>query len=111
MPIDGIKKDPESRERSREQGEFGYHIIEAGVNGHGAGNGLQPAGFKYSWICAVGGDAVVQHTNEYGVDTASRTFSAGENFDKGSWVPGLFSGINVTTGKIRACIAYESAQV
>ena len=118
MAIDGKVKTKDERTVATEQAEFGWHDLSADADTYGNGNGVQPTGFKYSGIRAISGAAVVEFINERGVDDDSREFiTEGDGalseapFDQGSYEPGLFSSVTVTTGVIRCYIAYETPEL
>lgn len=68
-------------------------------------SGFSPvSGEKYSGFIPKGGDATVTFTNDRGGANAS-----GEVFDKGVYVPGLFSVLTVSSGTVIAFIAPDNA--
>lgn len=78
------------------QGFNGMRFIDSGFS--------PVSGEKYSGFIPKGGDATVTFTNDRGGEDAS-----GEAFDKGVYVPGLFSVLTVSSGTVIAFIAPDNA--
>lgn len=107
-----MAKTREERSDVREQGEHGWHDIDASADTFGNGNGVGPLGYKYSGLIAIGGAATFTALNERGYDNDAKNLVEAP-LDQGVYTPGLFTDSDASTpftvdsGVVRCFIAYE----